>query len=643
MFKARLRNVLLVTISLILGMCLTPWTAMAQEENKTVPQTATQAALSLVAQRSGMKEAELTVTGSSSVTLPLTGASFYTFKISHDLTGTAYEISLDDALIEYDLEAAFNEEMQAHAAVYGNIDPDFHAKLGNATPDTFFDTFLWVAEPFFATSVNRPDPDSEIAESEIDALTQQLDAERQAVVSTVVAPVRGMLEAMGYFVEEDPYLPVLYAQLPADMILNVVSKWAEIQSIDEAVPYQGSLEFQVPTIESNVVHNLGITGSGVRVGVIEVGGRINTANPYLAGVVQDLTYSCQHFHAAAVTGIVRSTDLTRRGNAYGSQVWVGGSCGGSSSQLSNRSTAAANWGARTFNLSFGANLGGNLGTLDRYYDGLVLNRWRTVVVAAGNNGATGRVLSPATAYNVIAVGSFDDKNNSTWADDTMSSFSSGVDPNSWIGDREKPEVAAPGSNINSTTLASPWTGAVGSGTSYAAPAVTGQTALLMQRWTTLQVWPEIVKAIVMATAEHNIEGATRLSELDGAGGVVVDRGDDIARLRHGGRGGRSYNCSQPTWTDLATFTATTGERVRVAMAWDNDPAYAQYTTRPGADLDLWVRSPTGLTAAVSASWDNTYEIVDFTASQTGTYTIRAYKWRCSSNPQWLGWAWHIVE
>ena len=44
--------------------------------------------------------------------------------------------------------------------------------------------------------------------------------------------------------------------------------------------------------------------------------------------------------------------------------------------------------------------------------------------------------------------------------------------------------------------------------------------------------------------------------------------------------------------------------------------------------------------ARSSSWSNTDEIVDFTAPQMGTYTMRVLKWRCSTSPALLGWAYH---
>ncbi len=82
-----------------------------------------------------------------------------------------------------------------------------------------------------------------------------------------------------------------------------------------------------------------------------------------------------------------------------------------------------------------------------------------------------------------------------------------------------------------------------------------------------------------------------------------------------------------------------GTRTRVAIAWDTDPTYWDYPLRPSADLDLEVVSPSGSVVAGSYSWDNTYEIVEFTPSVTGTYKLRVRKYRCDLSPRWLGWAW----
>ena len=50
----------------------------------------------------------------------------------------------------------------------------------------------------------------------------------------------------------------------------------------------------------------------------------------------------------------------------------------------------------------------------------------------------------------------------------------------------------------------------------------------MQRKSWLANWPECVKAIVMASSNHNIVGNSRLSLQDGAGGVNCNLADDAA-------------------------------------------------------------------------------------------------------------------
>ena len=56
----------------------------------------------------------------------------------------------------------------------------------------------------------------------------------------------------------------------------------------------------------------------------------------------------------------------------------------------------------------------------------------------------------------------------------MSAISSFVDPTSTMGDREKPEVSAPGTNIQMLSNGFPWPGQTNSGTSFAAPRSPGR-------------------------------------------------------------------------------------------------------------------------------------------------------------------------
>ncbi|MGD2206252.1 MAG: hypothetical protein PVH17_05690, partial [Anaerolineae bacterium] len=63
--------------------------------------------------------------------------------------------------------------------------------------------------------------------------------------------------------------------------------------------------------------------------------------------------------------------------------------------------------------------------------------------------------------------------------------------------------------------------------------------------------------------------------------------------------------------------------------------------RLDTDLHMGVIDPDGnwVPGAWSASWDNNYELVDFTAPKTGEYKIAVYKERADKNSNYLGIAW----
>jgi hypothetical protein len=148
----------------------------------------------------------------------------------------------------------------------------------------------------------------------------------------------------------------------------------------------------------------------------------------------------------------------------------------------------------------------------------------------------------------------------------------------------------------------------------------------------------------MATAIHNIEGDTRLSECDGAGGVVADFADDVVRGVNGNWGAIEYDCNTPNQLDLTTLNLATGPRVRVVIVWAANPdtGSEKYPNEPNADLDLLIVGPSGV-VAYSVSEDNTYEIVDFNATGSGSYTIRVMRSGCEVNypPGYLAWAWWV--
>lgn len=156
----------------------------------------------------------------------------------------------------------------------------------------------------------------------------------------------------------------------------------------------------------------------------------------------------------------------------------------------------------------------NTSPLDAAIEILWFNRV-VVVVSAGNNGS-GAINPPANDPFVITVGAVDDKGTSAITDDTLASFSAyGVSENGAV----KPDLVAPGTNIigrivnlNMGLAAAHPANKVGnqyfrmSGTSMAAPMVSGAVALLLQDEPRLT--PDQVKYRLMATANKSWAGYT---------------------------------------------------------------------------------------------------------------------------------------
>ena len=60
--------------------------------------------------------------------------------------------------------------------------------------------------------------------------------------------------------------------------------------------------------------------------------------------------------------------------------------------------------------------------------------------------------------------------------------------------------------------------------------------------------------------------------------------------------------------------------------------------RLDTDFDLYIKNPSGtyISGVSSRSWDNNYEIVEFTAPQTGIYKIAVLKVRADEPSNHLG-------
>lgn len=245
------------------------------------------------------------------------------------------------------------------------------------------------------------------------------------------------------------------------------------------------------TTNISYVKSLGYTGSGVKVGLYDVGVlRYNDlpqqyknvfSTLYNSGrLVADPSASTQDSsHAAYCGSIIAATNGNNLGIAPGVKLY--------SSTGANRVgqfEGAMEWlisqGVRIISLS--VSWKGSHDTYDyisKWLDHIAIQHDVTTIKAAGNDGAAG-ISGGGMSYNSIAVGSSNDKNTVSRTDDAISSFSSYyTSSNSSLP--MKPDLVAPGDNVQTP---------VGNngGTSLSCPMVAGVTALLYQMRPSLEAY-----------------------------------------------------------------------------------------------------------------------------------------------------------
>ncbi len=637
------RTVLCVGAATTLGLSATGVGAQTHGAARTSAGAA--AALKVGSAQVGAATDGMTVIAEAKLSYPYSGRSATTYKLM-DGKGELSGLTLDEQLQPVDARKLADSERQARRAKLGALDEAVASRL-KALGGARLPVMLWLAGELTAPTPRPPATGEPLDPKWIDQLLLAADAGLAKVLERRINPVLELVRVHDSKARSGVSAPYIMAELGADA-LRSLALHPEIDRIYHLGEVSNELLVAKQATGLDVVALAGLHGQGVRVAAIEAqAGTIEPNSLLIRPVLQNTLNVCAgqvSGHATSVAGVMLERRLSyfnagEEGVASGVQLWAGGSCSNRSDQMIDAQSRAADWGARAINLSFGSDTQLNLNGEDRAVDALVFNRWRTVVKSAGNRPCTagdGNVTSPGLAYNVVTVGGFDDRGTPTWADDMVDVCASFLNPMSRHGDRQKPELAAPSVNIEVVT-AGPANLVVGTGTSLAAPFVTGTAALMIERQSRLSVWPEITRAVLMATARHNIEGASRLSDVDGAGGLVAQAALDLL-LAPDRWGGQHYDCAGvAAVTPVATVAASPRTRHRVVLSWSTDPSHVEWSSQPSSDIDLTVVDRNGRIVASSSSFDNTSEIVEFDSLTADVYTVQARRFRCDRNT-WLGWA-----
>ncbi len=413
-------------------------------------------------------------------------------------------------------------------------------------------------------------------------------ARSRVIIRTVDGrPASQLIEAVSgvagrYF----PWLGGQVAIVP-DAALDRLARRPEVAAISLDRTVRGTMERTTSSTGARwVTEHLGVTGAGVGVATIDSG--VNPWHEDLDGRVvhfadfvnaQSFAYD-DYGHGTHVAGIIagggQRSSGARRGVAPGAHLVVLKALdvtgnGFTSNVIAAIDYAIANrttYNIRVLNLSVAA------GVYESFTkDPLTLAAKRAVdsgivvVAAAGNRGRDltgqaqyGGITSPGNAPWVLTVGATADLGTADRGDDVVAGFSARGP--AAIDENAKPDLVAPGVNIESTAdpssalyAAHPasrlWgTVKTGSepylsltGTSMAAPVVTGAIALMLEANAALT--PNAVKAILEYTAEARA-GYNHLTQ--GAGFLNARGAVELARAFSGTGLGPELSSDPVRWS-----------------------------------------------------------------------------------------------
>jgi hypothetical protein len=575
-------------------------------------------------------------------------------KAVHRTKGTPVEMAFDDRGERVDFDKQLAELAQWRTDKYGSIHETLFRKIEHANEGDRVPIVVWPQLELPPAPYEKPADRRSIEPPEGEEKVLATIRKASAALRTVLqrSKIKVLKES-----RSDEAVPFVRATATVAQIREMARNKAVGAIYFDDVSAVTDLADSIAVARSDRAHLAGFDGTGIRVAVFESGPSVTTNLVFADRFTNSPSASD---HARLTSAIVRNIEPNKpHGHAPDCDLFSA-----NSSDNDALRWAVNDQHCTVISQSFHRNSepgGSGLQSDDVLKDFLAL-RWPfpTIVQAAGNFfvGDDDGIIPIEDefvnhkGFNSLAIGNHDDTAGA------MSGSSVFRNPTTTHGDRELPELAANGTGVSAN-------GQNQSGTSFAAPATAGVTALLQDVDSVLCSWPEGCRAILMASAGRNIRGGAWWNDVvsgvdgrDGAGAVDAQAGVQIAQQRR-------FRDAPPTrrgW-DVGTISSSViGQdrlatfryrvtvpnliffpKVKVALAWDS--AVTSFLGIPLAstltvDLDLLVRDSLGVQVASAASWDNSYEVVEFAARRGETYEIIIRRWS-GTDSVWYGVAWTV--
>lgn len=610
-------------------------------------------ALELGSQRLGVSPTEaMIVNAGSAADLVSTNGVVWSFKVARiDGEGAAASIALEENGTE--LEEFEEREMELRVQAWGARTARLQ-ELVREFPTSSFKVRISVK--LTTSPVARPDVDADYA-----TVADQMDRERERVFKevreeTALAAVKlaELLPQATLRVNEQTGdieselnlddMRVVEDHLPSLREIDLLETTSPIHPlIADGIPAAGVPQFGAATW-SSLVPWLHTTGLGVEVAFWDDGLPGGHTNPLIPGFTREWG-SRSSLHAFQTFGVMTYQDLAIPGSSPNAEVhafelkhavdfqqnreWVAG-------QLAN----GLRYGVLQCSVAphrtsaSGAGMGPSDLELLAFRFGLLS------VVANGNRSESyynpDQSAFGANGYNVLGVGGTEPAGIPGKAsDDHVWSGSAFLNPPTLWGDHHKPDVVA------MAMLGVPRLGGGGfdseQGTSLAAPIVSGLVARLIEAKPVVQFRPELIKAMIGASAiQVDSPSGVLPTERGGWGNVVGTNLAAIVNRIGAGYGARSFGCStMPQTQVLVTGVPQRAGRLRAAISWANDTEVVPVAnSRPRADLDLrLVKRAFGsapVVVATSATHDSVMEALDSPVDAFTSYDLVMVRQRCSS-------------